>query len=53
MVFLDEHFECVGMRVGRKQRPKTQKQRGHPPPSPQNVAVFPYTIMSYYHLWKA
>ena len=31
MPFLEEHLEGVGMRVGRKQRPKTQKQRGPPP----------------------
>ena len=28
MPFLEEHLEGVGMSVGRKQRPKTQKQRG-------------------------
>lgn len=31
MPFLEEHLEGVGMRVGRKERPKTQKQRGPPP----------------------
>ena len=31
MPFLEEHLEGVGMRVDRKQRPKTQKQRGPPP----------------------
>ena len=34
MPFLEEHLEGVGMRVGRKQRPKTQKQR--PPAKKKN-----------------